>query len=75
VGPRTFLELMSLPEIEPRFPGCPDRTSVTVLTEILGRVSKYVTDGSKTTVIDVIGSLCISLGSSTIQFHDSLGSR
>jgi hypothetical protein len=39
------------------------------------RVSKYVTNGSKTYVIDVIGFLCVSLGSSTVQLHDSLGSR
>jgi hypothetical protein len=25
--------------------------------------------------MDVIGFLCVSLGSSTIQIHDSLGSR
>jgi hypothetical protein len=40
-----------------------------------GRVSKYVTNGSKTAVIDLIGFLCVSLGSSTIQLHASLGSR
>jgi hypothetical protein len=34
-----------------------------------GRVSKYVTSGSKTVVKDVIGSLCVSLGSSTVQPH------
>jgi hypothetical protein len=27
---------------------------------------------SKATLIDVIGSLCVSLGSSTVQLHDSL---
>jgi hypothetical protein len=26
-------------------------------------------------VMDIIGFLCVSLGSSTVQFHDSLGSR
>jgi hypothetical protein len=31
------------------------------------RVSKYVTNGSWTAVMDVIGSLCVSLESSTIQ--------
>jgi hypothetical protein len=40
---------------------------------ITGRVRKYVTKGSKTGVIDVIGFQCLSLGSSTLQFHDSLG--
>jgi hypothetical protein len=29
----------------------------------------------KKTVIDVTGFLCVSLGSSTVQLHDSLGSR
>jgi hypothetical protein len=36
-------------------------------------VSKYVKNGSTTAVMDVIGSLCVSLGSSTVQLHDSLG--
>jgi hypothetical protein len=40
-----------------------------------GRVSKQVTNGSKTAVMDVIGFLCVSLGNSTVQLHDSLGSR
>jgi hypothetical protein len=40
------------------------------------RVSKYTTNASKIAVMDVIlGSLCVSLGSSTVQLHDSLGSR
>jgi hypothetical protein len=34
-----------------------------------------VTNGSKTAVMEVIGFLCASLGSSTVQLHDSLGSR
>jgi hypothetical protein len=34
-----------------------------------------MTNGSKTAVMDVIIFLCVSLGSSTVQFHDSLGSR
>jgi hypothetical protein len=42
---------------------------------VRGRVSKQVTNGSKTAVMDVIGFLCVSLGSSTVQLHDSLGSR
>jgi hypothetical protein len=29
----------------------------------------------KTAVMDIIGYLCVSLGSSKIQLHDSLGSR
>jgi hypothetical protein len=42
---------------------------------IRGTVSKWVTNGSKTAVMDVIGVLCVSLGSSTVQCHDNLGSR
>jgi hypothetical protein len=42
---------------------------------IRGRISKWVTNGSKTTVMDVIGFLCVSLGSSTVQIYDSLGRR
>jgi hypothetical protein len=34
-----------------------------------------VTNGSKTAVMEVIGFLCVSLGSSTIQLHDGVGSR
>jgi hypothetical protein len=37
--------------------------------------SKQVTDESKTAVMHVIGFLCVSLGSSTVQFHESLRSR
>jgi hypothetical protein len=44
-------------------------------TEVRGRVSKYVINGIKTAVTDVIGFLCLSLGSSTVQLHDSLRSR
>jgi hypothetical protein len=42
---------------------------------ILGRVSKYVTNKFKTSVMDVIGFLYVSLGSTRVQLHDSLGSR
>jgi hypothetical protein len=34
-----------------------------------------VTTASKTDVMDEIGFIYVVLGSSTIQFHDSLGSR
>jgi hypothetical protein len=34
---------------------------------IYERVSKYVTNGSKTAVIDVIGFLCVSLGNNTVK--------
>jgi hypothetical protein len=40
-----------------------------------GRVSKQITNGSKTAVMDVIGFLCVSLGNSTVQLHYSLDSR
>jgi hypothetical protein len=43
--------------------------------EIRRRVSKQVTNGSKTAVMDVIGFLYVSLGSSPVQFHDCLGRR
>jgi hypothetical protein len=42
---------------------------------IRGSVSKQITNGIKTAVMDVIGFLCVSLGSSTVQLHDILGSR
>jgi hypothetical protein len=40
-----------------------------------GRVSKYATDEYQTALMDVISFLCVSLGSSKVQLHDSLGSR
>jgi hypothetical protein len=39
------------------------------------RISKWVTNGSKTAVMDVIGFLYASLCSSTVQLYDSVGSR
>jgi hypothetical protein len=42
---------------------------------ILGRVSIQVTNGRKTAVMDVIGFLCVSLGSSIVQLHVSVDSR
>jgi hypothetical protein len=42
--------------------------------DIRGRVSKQATNGNKAAVMDVIGFLCISLGSGTVKLHDSLGS-
>jgi hypothetical protein len=38
-------------------------------------ISKLVTNGNKAAVMDVIGFLCVSLGTSTVQLHGSLGSR
>jgi hypothetical protein len=40
-----------------------------------GGISKYFTNGSKTTVMDIIGFMYVSVGSSTVQVHGSLGSR
>jgi hypothetical protein len=42
---------------------------------IRGRVSLLVRNGSKTTVIDVVGFLCVPLGSNTVQLHDRLNSK
>jgi hypothetical protein len=41
----------------------------------LDTVSKYVTNGSQTAVMDVICFLFVSLGSSIVKLHDSLGNR
>jgi hypothetical protein len=46
-----------------------------VVDDIRARVSKWITVGSKAFLMDVIGFLCASLGSSKVQLHDSLGSR
>jgi hypothetical protein len=46
----------------------------TLSPNIRGRVSEYVTSGSKTAVMDVIDFLCVSLGSRTVQLRESLGS-
>jgi hypothetical protein len=46
-----------------------------MLRKTRARVSKYVTNGSKAALMDAIGFLSISLGSSTIQLHDSIGSN
>jgi hypothetical protein len=43
--------------------------------KVRGRVSKYVTNVRKRAVMDVIGFLCLSLGSSRFQLHGSVGSR
>jgi hypothetical protein len=53
----------------------PTNSSCIPVRDIRGRVSKQVTNGSKTAAMDVIGFLCVSLGSSTVQLHDSLGIR
>jgi hypothetical protein len=42
---------------------------------IRGRVSKWVTNESKTAEMKVISFLCVSLGSRTVQLHNSRGSR
>jgi hypothetical protein len=38
-------------------------------------VGKQVINGNKTILMAVLGFLCVSLGSSTVQLHDSLRSR
>jgi hypothetical protein len=40
-----------------------------VIVLIRGRVSTWVTNGNKTAVMDVIGFLCVALGSSTVQLR------
>jgi hypothetical protein len=45
------------------------------MDKLWGTVSKYVPNGSNTAVMDIIGFLCVSLCSSTVQLLDSLGSR
>jgi hypothetical protein len=45
------------------------------MRKLRGTVRKQVTNGSKTAVMDVIGFLCASLGTSSVKLHDSLGSR
>jgi hypothetical protein len=44
---------------------------------VRGTVSKGVTNGSKTAVMEVVlvSLLCVPLGSSTVQLHDSRDSR
>jgi hypothetical protein len=42
-----------------------------VVDDIRGSISKWITDGSRVALMDVIGFLCASLGSSTVQLHDS----
>jgi hypothetical protein len=48
------------------------RTRVQCVRE---RVSKLVTNGRKRAVLDVVGFICVSQGSSTVELHNSLGSR
>jgi hypothetical protein len=52
-----------------------ERQSRSGTLHVRGTVSKYVTNGSKTVDTDVTGSPCVSLGGSTVQLHDNLGSR
>jgi hypothetical protein len=46
-----------------------------LINNLQGSISNYVTNGSKTAVMDLIGFLCVSLDSSTVQLHDILGCR
>jgi hypothetical protein len=52
---------------------CSSKKLVSTNKTIRGRVSKWVTNGSKTAVIDVTDLLCVSLGNSRVQLPDSLG--
>jgi hypothetical protein len=45
------------------------------LRSILIRFSKQATNGRKTAVMNVVGFVSVSPGSSTVQLHDSVGSR
>jgi hypothetical protein len=51
------------------------RSHVRIILKVRGRISKWVTNWSKTAVMDVVVYLYVSLGSSTVQLHDNLGSR
>jgi hypothetical protein len=42
---------------------------------IRGSVSKWATNESKTAITHVVDFLCVSLGSSIVWLHDSLGNR
>jgi hypothetical protein len=53
----------------------PKQTNISI-EDVTRESAKYVvTNGSKTTVMDVVSPLRVSLDSSTAQLHDSLGSR
>jgi hypothetical protein len=47
---------------------------IDVLFLVHGRISKQDMNGRKTAIMNITGFLCVSLGSSTVQFHDSLRS-
>jgi hypothetical protein len=75
VFPRNLLDRQSvtilMPEAGPfYYPQITDEED-----EVWGTVSKYVTNGSKSAAMDVIGFLCVSLGSSIVQLHYILGRR
>jgi hypothetical protein len=75
------------PGIELKFLGSPACSVVTIMTELTGGCFTYhlpqhgvcargsVNRSHIELVVDVIGFLCVSLGSSTVQLHDSLCSR
>jgi hypothetical protein len=46
-----------------------------VIYYLRGTASKWVTNGSKSAVVDVTDFLCVSLGSRRVQLRSSLGSR
>jgi hypothetical protein len=49
-----------------RYPATVYGTTTSLVSKVRGTVSKLVTNGSKTSVMDVIGFICISLGSSVM---------
>jgi hypothetical protein len=52
-----------------------DGFSLLALNILQGRVSKYVTNGSERVILDIIRFPYVTLGSSTVHLHDSLGNR
>jgi hypothetical protein len=64
-----------------RGPGGKTTAACASVTEVNGSYTSTltyegeVTDGSKTAVMDVIGFLCVSLGSSTVQVADAHAQR
>jgi hypothetical protein len=68
----TYTFLVSVKEC---YVSCPLLSPWINHSNVQGRIRKYVTNGSKAAVMDVIGLLWVSLGTSTVQLHDNLGSK
>jgi hypothetical protein len=54
---------------------CSVEHSTMDMDKLRGIVSEQVTNGSNTAVMDIIGFLCVSICSSTVQLLGSLGNR